>query len=149
MNQVATFIAQFDPAIAKLVRAARAKLRKRLPTAIQLVYDNYNALAIGFGPTEKTSDAVLSLAVYARGVNLYFLHGASLPDRDGLLEGNGKQGRFLRLTAADQLDDPKVSALVDVAVAHARVPMAAKGRGHTVVKMISAKQRSRRPSPPA
>jgi len=144
-RQVATFIAKFDPAIAKLVRSARTKLRKRFPTAIELVYDNYNALAIGFGPTERTSDAILSLAVYARGVNLYFLYGASLPDRDGLLEGNGSQGRFMRLTSAAQLDEPKVAALIGVAAAHGRVPMAPSGRGHTIVKSVSAKQRPRRP----
>lgn len=145
-RRVAGFIAKFDPAIAKLVRAARAKLRKRFPTAIELVYDNYNALAIGFGPTERTSDAILSLAVYARGVNLYFLHGASLPDKDGLLEGNGKQGRFFRLTSASQLDDPELAALIGVAVAHGRVPLASRGRGHTIVKSVSAKQVPRRPS---
>src|SRR5262249_44638214 len=132
--------------IAKLVRAARTKLRKRFPTAIELVYDNYNALAIGFGPTERTSDAVLSLAVYARGVNLYFLYGASLPDKDGLLEGNGRLGRFIRLTSASQLDEPKVAALIGVATAHGRVPMAPRGRGHTVVKSISTKQLPRRPT---
>jgi hypothetical protein len=57
-----------------LAEAVLAKMRARLPGAIQLVYDNYNALAIGFGPTERTSDAVISIAVYARGVNLYFIH---------------------------------------------------------------------------
>ena len=145
-RQVGAFVAKFDPAIAKLVRAARAKLRKRLPTAIELVYDNYNALAIGFGPTERTRDAILSLAVYARGVNLYFIHGATLPDREHLLEGNGTQGRFMRLTSAAQLDDPKVSALISVAVAHGRVPMAPSGRGGTIVKSVSAKQRPRRPT---
>jgi hypothetical protein len=143
-QQVAGFIAKFDPAVATLARAARSKLRKRMPTAVELVYDNYNALAIGFGPTEKTSEAVVSVAVYARGVNLYFIHGASLPDPDGLLEGNGTRGRFLRLTSAARLDDPKVIALLERAVTHAKAPMALTGRGRTIVKSISAKQRPRR-----
>ena len=145
-KQVAGFIARFDPAVAKLARGARTKLRKLLPTAFELVYDNYNALAIGFGPTERTSEAIVSVAVYARGVNLYFIRGASLPDPDGLLEGDGNQGRFMRLTSASQLDDPKVIALVERAVAYGRVPMARTGRGVTIVKSISAKQRPRRPS---
>jgi len=144
-KQVAAFIAKFDPAVAKLVRATRSKLRKRFPTAIELVYDNYNALAIGFGPTERTSDAFLSIAVYARGVNLYFLYGASLPDPDGLLEGSGTRGRFLRLKSAAQLDEPKTAALVGRAATHARVPLAPAGRGGTIVKSVSAKQRPRRP----
>jgi hypothetical protein len=145
-RRVSGFIAKFDPAIAKLARGARRRMRKRLPTAVELVYDNYNALAIGFGPTERTSDAVISVAVYARGVNLYFIHGASLADPHSLLEGSGKQGRFLRLTSADQIDDPRVAALIEAAVGHARAPMAPTGRGHTVVKMVSAKQMPRRPS---
>jgi hypothetical protein len=69
-KQVESFIAKFDPAIARVVRAARAKLRKRYPTANELVYDNYNALAIGYGPNERTSEVFLSLAAYARGVSL-------------------------------------------------------------------------------
>jgi hypothetical protein len=143
-KQVAGFIAKFDPSIAKLTRAARRRMRKRLPTAVELVYDNYNALAIGFGPTEKTTDAVLSIAAYARGVTLYFTYGASLPDPDGLLEGGGNQGRFILLTDAKQIDEPKTAALIATAVRHARAPFPKTGKGHTVVKSISAKQRPRR-----
>jgi hypothetical protein len=144
-KQVAGFIAKFEPLLAKRVRAARTKLRKRLPTAIELVYDNYNALAIGFGPTEKTSDAIFSLAVFARGVHLYFTYGASLPDPDGRLEGAGKQGRFVRLTDLAVFDEPQVDALITAAVAHARVPFEPTRRGYTIVKSVSAKQRPRRP----
>ena len=68
--QVAGFIARFDPSVARVVRSARTMLRKRMPTAIELVYDNYNALAIGFSSTARTSDVIVSLAVYARGVKL-------------------------------------------------------------------------------
>lgn len=145
-TQIAGFIARFDPEVAKLVRAARTKLRKRFPTAFELVYDNYNALAIGFGPTERTSDAFLSIAVYARGVNLYFLYGATLPDPDDLLEGNGTRGRFLRLERASQLDEPKVASLIARAAAHGRVPLASNGRGPSIVKSISPTQRPRRPA---
>ena len=143
-KQVAGFIAKFDPAIAKLTRATRSRVRKRLPTAVELVYDNYNALAIGFGPTEKTTDAIVSVAAYARGVTLYFMYGASLPDPNGLLEGAGNQGRFIRITDAKQIDDPKVASLMATAVKHARAPFAKTGKGYTVVKSISAKQRPRR-----
>ena len=71
-------IGRFDPAIQKVVRAARTKLRKRLPTAVELVYDNYNALAIAFASSERRGDWILSLAVYAKGVNLYFIYGIAL-----------------------------------------------------------------------
>ena len=143
-KQVASFIAKFDPPIAKLTRAARSVLRQRFPTAIELVYDNYNALAIGYSSTERTSDVLFSLAVYARGVNLYFMYGRSLPDPDKLLQGSGNQGAFVRLDAVSVLDEPGVKALIDAAVKRAEPPLPARSRGHTIVKSVSAKQRPRR-----
>jgi len=144
-KQVASFIAKFDPAIAKLTRSCRSVVRKRYPSAIELVYDNYNALAIGYSPTEKTSEVVFSLAVYARGLNLYFMYGRSLPDPNGLLQGSGTQGAFIRLESVATLDDPKVIDLIQRAVKRQKPTFPAKGRGYTVVKSISAKQRPRRP----
>ena len=144
-KQVASFIAKFDPAIAKLTRSCRSVVRKRYPSAIELVYDNYNALAIGYSPTEKTSDVVFSLAVYARGLNLYFMYGRSLPDPNGLLQGSGTQGAFIRLESVATLDEPKVIDLIQRAVKRQKPTFPAKGRGYTVVKSISAKQRPRRP----
>jgi len=84
-KQVEGFISKFDPAVAKLARLARRAMRQRFPTAVELVYDNYNALAMGFGSTERTSDVIISVAVYASGVNLYFVYGRSLPDPGKLL----------------------------------------------------------------
>jgi hypothetical protein len=144
-KQVARFVAKFDPAIAKLVRSARTALRKRFPTAIELVYDNYNALAIGFGSTERTSDCIVSLAVFATGVNLYFIYGRSLPDPHQLLQGGGNQGGFIRLENLAVLDRPAVTALLRAAVRNAETPLPKAGRGYTVIKSVSAKQRPRRP----
>jgi len=143
-KQVASFIAKFDPAIAKLTRSCRSVVRKRYPSAIELVYDNYNALAIGYSPTEKTSEVVFSLAVYARGLNLYFMYGRSLPDPNGLLQGSGTQGAFIRLESVATLDEPKVIDLIQRAVKRQKPTFPAKGKGYTVVKSISAKQRPRR-----
>src|SRR3954451_3847165 len=95
-KQLDSFIAKFDPAVARLIRATRSALRKRLPTAIEQVYDNYNFLAIGYSTTERTSDCIVSLACAANGVSLSFYHGASLADPDGILQGAGKQNRFVR-----------------------------------------------------
>ena len=146
-KQLASFIAKFDPAVAQVVRAARKKLRARFPTALELVYDNYNALAIGWSPTERVSDVIVSLAAYASGVNLYFMYGASLPDPDHLLEGAGSQGRFVRLERAARLDSPGVRSLLDAAAKHARTPLPATGRGKLVIKSVSRRQRPRRPDP--
>ena len=146
-RQVAGFIAKFDPTIARLTRSARAALRKRFPTAVEIVYDNYNALAIGFATTERTSDVIVSIAAYARGVNLYFMYGRSLPDPDGLLQGSGNQGAFIRIDDVAVLDRPPVAALLQAAVADTDPPLPRSGRGYTVIKSVSARQRSRRARP--
>jgi hypothetical protein len=71
-SELAGFIAKFTPEMQRRIRGCRAKLEARFPDAVQMVYDNYNFLVIGFGPTRRASDAILSLAAYARGVNLSF-----------------------------------------------------------------------------
>jgi len=143
-KQIESFIAKFDPANAKLIRAARAALRKRLPTAIEQVYDNYNFLAIGYCTTERTSDCIVSLAAGANGVALSFYHGATLPDPDKILLGSGNQNRFVRLESAAALAKPAVVAAIRAAVAQARTPLPKSGKGRTMIKSISAKQRPRR-----
>jgi Domain of unknown function (DU1801) len=144
-KQLASFIAKFDPSLAKLIRSCRSALRKRFPTAIELVYDNYNFLAIGYCATERTSSCLVSLASYAKGVSLFFYYGATLRDPDKLLQGDGNQVRFLRLESARTLAKPQVEALLGAAVAQAKSPLPASGRGYTIIKSISAKQRPRRP----
>jgi hypothetical protein len=143
-RQLAGFIAKFDPAVARLARAALPILRARFPTAVALVYDNYNALAIGFGPNERASEAIVSLAVFARGVNLYFIQGAKLSDPRGLLQGSGNQGRYIRLERPSQIREPGVEALLKSAVRAGKTPLPSSGRGYTIIKSISAKQRPRR-----
>lgn len=148
-RQVAGFIAKFDPAVARVLRSARAALRKRYPTAVELVYDNYNALAMGWGGTERATDAFVSLAGTSRGAVLYFIYGKSLPDPKGLLQGNGNRGRFVRLPSAATLQEPAVDALLRAATKQAKAPLPASGRGYTVIKSISAKQRPRRAARPS
>jgi hypothetical protein len=143
-KQLNAFIGRFDPAIQKLVREARAKLRRRLPAAIELVYDNYNALAIGFGSTERSADWIVSLAVYARGVNLYFIYGVALPDPNKLLLGSGNQGRFVRLESAEMIDRPEIEALLAAAIKECDTPLPRTGRGRLVIKSVSPKRRARR-----
>ena len=143
-KQIAGFIAKFDPEVARVIRSARAALRKRFPTAIEQVYDNYNFLAIGFCTTERTSDCMVSLAAQAKGVSLSFYYGAFLPDPRGILQGSGNQNRFIRLESAATLSNPDVQTLLAAAAAQAKSPLPASGGGYTLIKSISAKQRPRR-----
>ncbi len=143
-RQLAGFIAKFAPPMQKRIKACRAALRKRLPTANELVYDNYNFFVIGYSPTERPSDAILSIAAHAKGVALCFLEGATLPDPQGVLRGSGKQVRSVRLPSGRTLDEPAVAGLIRAAVAASDAPFAKTGRGRLVIRSISAKQRPRR-----
>jgi hypothetical protein len=102
-QRVAAFLARFDPEIARQARAARRRLRRMMPTAVELIYDNYNALVFGFAPDEHASSAILSIALYPRWVTLFFLQGRNLPDPEGLLEGAGQIVRSIRLESERDL----------------------------------------------
>ncbi|HEX2764309.1 MAG TPA: DUF1801 domain-containing protein [Allosphingosinicella sp.] len=145
-RQLDNFLAKFTPEVERLGHALIARMRARLPGAKIIVYDNYNALAIGFGPTEKASHAVLSLAVFPRWVTLCFLRGAGLSDLDGLLRGSGSRVRHVRLHEVERLDDPAIVALIAEAVARSEPPFDAGAEQQLVIKSISAKQRPRRPA---
>lgn len=143
-KQLAGFIEKYDPTVAKLARATRSALQKRLPTANQLVYDNYQFLAIGFSTTERPSDSIVSLAVSPKGVALSFYYGATLPDPDKILLGTGAQNRYVRLEGPATLKKPEVERLIQAAIAQAKSPLPETGRGKLIIKSISAKQRPRR-----
>ena len=145
-KQLAGFIAKFDPAIASLARSCRSVLRTRFPTAVELVYDNYNALAIGYASTERASDCIVSLAIFPRSVALSFYYGAALPDPTSVLSGRGNQNRYISLDRPGRLKEPAVEALITAAIANG-VPLPTQ-KGYLVIKSISAKQRPRRPSAP-
>ena len=142
--QLKSFIAKFDSPHQTVIRAARKALRQRFPTATELVYDNYNFFVIGYGPTERPSDAIISIAAAANGIGLCFIRGASLPDPARILQGSGKQTRFLRLPSADILNKPEVQALLKLAADRTKTPLPAQGKGRLVIRSISAKQRPRR-----
>lgn len=144
-RQLKSFLAKYTPEVAAVAKAALARMRKRLPGAVELVYDNYNALVIGFGPTERASDAIFSIALYPRWVNLFFLRGASLPDPKGLLKGSGNQVRSIVLEDAAILDTRAVRGLISRALEAAPKPLNKKSRRRIVIKSVSAKQRPRRP----
>ena len=143
-RQLAAFIAKFTPAMGRLIRAARAPLRRRLPNAQELVYDNYNFFAIGYGPNDKAGQAIFSLAAQAKGLSLFFLQGAGLPDPHGILRGSGNIVRSIRLDSAAALDSPEVRALMEEALKHAKAPLIPECRHTLIIKSISAKQRPRR-----
>jgi len=143
-KQLAGFVAKFDVKDRRLIRSVRKAVRKRFSTANELVYDNYNFFVIGYSPTERPSDAIVSIAARANGVGLCFIHGVKLPDPGKLLQGSGNQTRFIHLESAKTLARPEVEALIAVAIAQAKAPLPVTGRGKLIIRSVSAKQRPRR-----
>ena len=144
--QLDGFLAKFTPDVEDTARQALKKMRQRLPGAIELVYDNYNALAIGFAPTERTSDAIFSIALYPRWVSLFFLmNGTKLRDPECYLKGSGKVVRHIVLENAALLDDPVVQDLMAQALELSPKPIDAGQPRWMIIKSVSANQRPRQP----
>ena len=142
-TQLESFIDKFEPKQRTLIRAVRKALRKRFPTAYELAYDNYNFFVVGYSPTERPSDAIISMTAAANGVGLCFFHGASLDDPQRILLGSGNRTRFIRLDSAGALARPEVDALIAAAIAKAQTPLRPTGRGKLIIRSVSAKQRPR------
>ncbi len=143
-EQLESFIEKFEPKHQAVIRSVRKALRKRLPTANELVWDNYNFFVIGYSPTERPSDSFFSIAAAANGVGLAFYRGAALPDPHKVLLGSGTQNRFVRLESAKALERPEIAALMSAAVELGPVPLPASGGGKLIIRSISAKQKPRR-----
>lgn len=141
--QVRTLVAKFAPARLRLISAMRRSLRKRLPTAHEVVYEYRAWIIISFSPSERGYEGVLAIRADADGVKLYFNQGKSLPDPEKLLKGSA-QARFIDVESASTLARPAVATLIDEAVARNQVPFAPAGRGSVVIRSASAKKRGRR-----
>jgi hypothetical protein len=146
--QLERFLAKYTPEIAGLAKAVLVKMRRRLPGAVEMVYDNYNALVIGFCPGERPSEAIFSIALYPRWINLFFLQGKGIRDPEKLLKGSGNRVRSIVLESAGTLDDPAVEDLIAEALERAAVPFDFTRKRKLMIRAIAEKQRPRRPAKP-
>ena len=147
-RQLDSFLAKYTPEIEAAARRALAKMRRLVPGAIEMVYDNYNWLVIGFCPSERPSEAIFSIVLPPSHVTLCFLQGAGLPDPAGLLQGSGNVVRNIRLYTSGAVDakvlDPEVLSLINVALNRAKVPMPARQRRKMIIRAVAKRQRPRR-----
>jgi hypothetical protein len=142
-KQLAEFVGKFDIKNQALITSCRKALRKRLPGADELVYDNYNFFVIGYSPTGRPSDTIISLAAGSSGVGMAFPYcGTRLPDPHKLLQGSGTKNRFIRVESPSTLAKPEVEALIAAALKLCK-PLPS-GKGRLIIRSISAKQRPRR-----
>jgi hypothetical protein len=144
--QLRGLIIKFAPEQQRLAVATRRWLRKRLPTAHEVVYEYRECFVISFSPSEHGYEGVFAIRGDANGVRLYLNRGRGLPDPEKLLQGAGGQARWIHLEGASTLARPAVVGLIDEAIARNRVPFASTGRGLVVIRATSAKKRQRNPA---
>jgi hypothetical protein len=132
--QLRTLIVNFAPEYQRLVGTVRRWLRKRLPTAHEVIYEYRDFFVISFSPNEHGYEGVFSIRAGGNGVELHFNHGKELPDPQKLLRGSGKLTRWIHVEGAATLADAAVVRLADEAIARNRVPFARTGRGPVVIQ---------------
>ncbi|HEX4160494.1 MAG TPA: hypothetical protein VHY79_18655 [Rhizomicrobium sp.] len=147
-TQLAGYFAKYQPAMVKLGKALRAKLRARLPGLFEIVYmyENQNALVISYSPTERGYEAVCSISVYPHVVKLGFGRGAELSKSDPhrLLQGQGKLARYVEMNAVADFGRPGIEALIADAVKLAKLRLDPDAKGAMIIKADEQKQRARR-----
>jgi hypothetical protein len=145
-SHLAELVGNYAPEIARAFTSARRKMRALIPRGYELVYENYNALGVGYGPGQKGSDAIVSIVAYPRWITLFFLYGATLKDPSSLLQGAGSRVRSIRLESPNDLDRPDISQLIARALAPHAARLRECPRLQLVVKSTASERRPRRPA---
>ena len=134
----------YSEMIQKLALAARRLILEEAPEASEFVYEVYT-IADHFTFTERPSDAFVFTTTHANWVNVGFNFGSLLPDPDGLLRGEGKWIRHVRIAQATDLDAAGVRELLRAAIARAERPEGKAGKPGAFVHMAQpGKKRSAR-----
>src|SRR5262245_8927495 len=140
-SQLAALIANYAPEVARAFTVVRRKMRGFVPRGYELLYENYNALGIGYGGGQKASDVIMSIVAYPRWVTLFFFDGVNLPDPSSILEGTGNRIRSIRLQSPSDLDRPDIRQLISEALAPHAETLAGCPRLTLVIRSIASKRR--------
>jgi|SRR5579884_3452375 len=146
-QQLAGLIARLEPKNQELIKSMRGVLRKRFPTANELVYDYTKSLVISYSPNERGSDGIVGMSADADGVRLFFVHGVGLPDPHDILLGDGHQTRYIQIEASKVLLRPEVESLLTAAVSKATIPLSRSGRGELIIKSSKKRTKTRSVKP--
>src|SRR5438477_11071166 len=130
--QLLGFLEACEPSIADLALALRDIILEEAPDASESIYQVYT-VAIWFGFSGKMKDMFCYIATNAGHVNLGFPRGASLPDPNRVLEGEGKTMRHIKFRSHRDVERPFVRRYIQAAMEQA-APAGAIGTGKTVVK---------------
>jgi len=138
------FLKPYDRNIRDLALAIRNFVIPEMAPCIEFIYDAYNAVAFGYGPTESHDDGAIHVAVYSKYVNLGFNQGAHMKDPAKLLKGTGKNVRHITIKSEADLRRPEIRQYLREArvLAASACPYASELKGvRSVVKAIYIKKR--------
>lgn len=131
-------ISKFAPNQASLVATMRSAIRKRLPTAHEIVYEYRSWFVISYSPTQHGHEGVLAIRGDSDGIKFYFNQGKSLPDPEKLLKGSATV-RSIDIESPSTLTRPAVANLVEAAINHNKVPFPSAGQGPVLLLSASTK----------
>lgn len=142
------FLNFFDKEIIDLVMWLREFAWNLCPGANELIYDNYNALSLGWSLTDKVGHNICSIAIYRSNQNVHFgfYWGNELSDPDKILLGEGNQYRYILVTDKKKFPKEYMRELVNESFANSLSKVKDPKQilhGQTIVKSISGKKRER------
>ena len=116
------------------------------PTANEIIYDNYNALAFGWTITDRLGSTFCTIAVGRSTYNVHFgfYYGSKLSDPDKILLGKGNQYRYILVKRKSDLPKTYFKKLLKEAYAFAQTKVKEKDKkvsGLTIIKSVSAAKR--------
>jgi hypothetical protein len=109
-NSVDNFLAMCSPAVRDLAQQLRSLIQRVMPSAVEQV--DLPSNIIGYGLDRTYAGLICGITPYKAHVSLLFTHGATLPDPEHLLEGEGKGARRVRIATSADIDNPAVQALL-------------------------------------
>ena len=89
------FLKPYPAKVRQTTLALRKFVLDLYPDCFELIYDNYNAVAVGFAVSERAGDVFCSIAVYSGYVNFGLNRGSELRDPQKKFVGSGSLYRRL------------------------------------------------------
>jgi len=148
-SAISEFLAPFSADIRQRALWLRDFVWDLYPQTNELIYDNYNAVAFGWSPTEKVGDTFCSIAVGRTSGNVHFgfYHGAVLSDPEKMLLGNGNQYRYVLVKNTDEFPTAYIIQLLEEAYANSLAKIKDPKlivTGKTITKSVSPVKRAKK-----
>jgi hypothetical protein len=127
-NGFEEIVSSASPPVRRLAEEARESIRSIYPNVVEVPWPKQGIIGYGVGP-KKMSEHFCYISVSKEHINIGFMYGAELPDPEGLLDGTGKLLRHVQIREPEQLLNPALRELIQIATKH-RMPKTPSRPGH-------------------